>query len=181
MSKIGKRPLPILEGVTVTIEEDKVVVQGSKGLIEVPRLSGIDVQQKENELNFVPQNDRGQTKMNWGTMRSLVNNAMEGVNEGFSKTLEINGVGFRADVSDKTLNLKVGFSHIVEFPIPEGIDVVVEKNKITVSGIVKELVGQVAADIRKVKKPEPYLGKGIKYEDEIIRRKTGKKAAGTTA
>ena len=114
--------------------------------------------------------------MNWGTLWSHMTNAVIGVTSGFSKTLEIEGVGYKVSLEGNVLVLKVGFSHLVRFPIQPGISVVVEKNKITISGIDKQAVGHVAASIRKIKKPEPYLGKGIRYENEIIRKKAGKKA-----
>ena len=180
MSKIGKKPIELPEGVSVTIGEKELAVKGPKGEIAVPVLSDISIQQDEGSITVVPDNEKTQARMNWGTQRSLIQNAVEGVVQEFSKTLEINGVGYRVEAGNQSLTLKVGFSHPVEFKLPEGIEAKVDGNKITISGIRKDLVGQVAAQIRAIKKPEPYLGKGIKYEDEIIRRKAGKKA-GTAA
>jgi large subunit ribosomal protein L6 len=177
MSKIGVTAITIPDGVTITIEDSHIQVEGPKGTQRVPRLAGVDVVVNDGECACTLSGSANQHKMNWGTMRSLINNAVQGVTEGFSKTLEVNGVGYRAEMAGNVLKLKVGFSHLVELAIPEELTVVVDGNKITVSGINKELVGQMAADIRKVKKPEPYLGKGIKYQDEVIRRKAGKKAA----
>lgn len=177
MSKIGVTAITIPEGVTITIEDSHIQVEGPKGTQRVPRLGGVDVAINDGVCACALSGSTNQHKMNWGTMRSLINNAVQGVTNGFLKVLEINGVGYRAEMAGTVLKLKVGFSHLVELAIPEGLTVVVDGNKITVSGINKELVGQMAADIRKVKKPEPYLGKGIKYENEVIRRKAGKKAA----
>lgn len=176
MSKIGKKPIEIPSGVTVQFGQKEYTVQGPKGTITVPKLSGIEITQSGDTVMFATSDSAKQTLMNWGTQRSLLQGAITGVVEGFTKVLQIEGIGFKAALSGNTLELKVGFSHPVIFPIPEGISVQVDKNKIIVSGIVKEKVGQVAAKIRKIKKPEPYLGKGIRYENEVVRRKAGKKA-----
>jgi large subunit ribosomal protein L6 len=177
MSKVGKKPIAIPDGVTVQFEGRILLVTGPKGKLEVPKLENVEVTQSGSEIVLQPASDSQQTTMNWGTMRSLLANAVDGVTKGYAKTLEIEGVGFKASMegNDK-LVLKVGFSHLVNFPVPQGITIAVEKNKIMVSGFDKHLVGQVAADIRKIKKPEPYLGKGIRYQGEVIRRKAGKKA-----
>jgi large subunit ribosomal protein L6 len=181
MSRLGKQPITIPEGVKAEITDDQLSFTGPKGTVSVPRLNGVEVEIKENSLSLAPRNGLKQTRMNWGTLWSLAVNAIAGVTGGFSKTLEIEGIGFKASVESGNLVLKVGFSHLIKFPIPEGISVIAEKNKIIVTGIDKQRVGHVAASIRKIKKPEPYLGKGIRYEGEIIRRKAGKKAgAGTT-
>lgn len=176
MSKIGKKPISIPSGVSVKENRGGFYVSGPKGTITVPFLPGIIATLSPELVILKIEKDGQQSRMNWGTLRSLLQNAILGVTDGFSKRLEIEGIGFRAAVEGNILSLKVGFSHPVKFPIPEGISVVVEKNKIIVSGVEKALVGQIAADIRKVKKPEPYLGKGIRYEKEVIRRKEGKKA-----
>lgn len=180
MSKIGKKPIEIPQGVEIAISEKVVSVKGPKGSIEIARLEGVDIATEEQGLLCSVQDEKTQTTMNWGTMRSLIQNAIEGVVNGYTKSLELEGVGYKVSMEGTTLVLKVGFSHLVKFPTPEGITITTEGNKITISGIEKQAVGQVAADIRKIKKPEPYLGKGIRYSGEVVRRKAGKKA-GTTA
>ena len=141
--------------------------------MDIPK--GIEVTQKDDQLIFIAKKSEDQTsKALWGLARSLVNNAVVGVTDGFSKTLEINGVGYKAVLNGKKLVLNVGFSHPVEYNISEGITITVDKNQITITGIDKQSVGQTAAEIRNIKKPEPYKGKGIKYIDEVIRRKAGK-------
>jgi large subunit ribosomal protein L6 len=181
MSRLGKQPIEIPEGVKVSVTDDELSFTGVKGTVTIPRLNGVSVEVKENILTLVPKDDLKQTQMNWGTLWSLIKNSISGVTGGFTKTLEVEGIGFKVSVEGNKLVMKVGFSHLIKFPIPEGISIAVEKNKIIVSGINKQQVGHVAANIRKVKKPEPYLGKGIRYQGEVIRRKAGKKAgAGTT-
>lgn len=179
MSKIGKKPIQIPQGVSIEFQEKTITVQGPKGTINVPKFDHVEITQSGDGLTLQPSNTAQQTRMNWGTMRSLLNNAVEGVTKGFAKNLEIEGVGFKAAVEGNNLVLKVGFSHPVVFPIPQGTTIAVEKNVIKIEGFEKQLVGQTAAKIRKIKKPEPYLGKGIRYQGEVIRRKDGKKA-GTT-
>ncbi|MFA6495330.1 MAG: 50S ribosomal protein L6 [Candidatus Paceibacterota bacterium] len=176
MSKIGKKPITIPTGVTLEFQGGHIVVIGPKGTLHVPKMNGVEITVSGQEALFQPVNEKVQTRMNWGTARSLLAGAIEGTTNGFSKTLEIEGIGFKANVEGSTLQLKVGFSHPVMFPIPADTTVTVEKNKIVVTGIDKQLVGQTAAKIRKIKKPEPYLGKGIRYAGEIVRRKAGKKA-----
>lgn len=180
MSKIAKKPLNIPEGVTVTEKEDSFHVEGPKGSLSVMKLDFVTVTiaAEEKTITITPAKKSPQAQMNWGTQWSLLNNALLGVVEGFSKSLILEGVGYRVAVEGNNLNLKVGFSHPVIFPIPEGITIAVEKNTMNITGIDKHLVGHVASRIRKIKKPEPYLGKGIRYSDEIIRRKEGKKASG---
>jgi len=177
MSRIGKKPILIPEKVDVKISNGLVVVNGPKGELKrnVHSLIKIEIKDKEIVLNIKNEDDKLEKSL-WGTERQLINNMIVGVNEGFSKKLEINGVGYRAATSGKSLTLSVGYSHPVEFKIPEGIDVSVEKNLITVSGIDKQQVGEISAQIRKIRKPEPYKGKGIKYVDEVIIRKAGKQA-----
>jgi len=179
MSRIGKKPILIPEKVDVKISNGLVVVSGPKGELKrnVHSLIKIEVKDKEIVLNIKNEDDKLEKSL-WGTERQLINNMIVGVNEGFSKKLEINGVGYRAATSGKSLTLSVGYSHPVEFKIPEGIDVSVEKNLITVSGIDKQQVGEISAQIRKIRKPEPYKGKGIKYIDEVVIRKAGKQAKG---
>jgi len=180
MSKVGKKLIEIPQGVEVAISEKMVSIKGPKGSLEVARLNGIDVKMEDQGILCSAQDEKTQTTMNWGTMRSLIQNAIEGVTQGYVKSLELEGVGYKVSMEGTTLVLKVGFSHLVKFPAPEGITITTEGNKITVFGMEKQAVGQAAADIRKIKKPEPYLGKGIRYSGEVVRRKTGKKA-GTTA
>jgi len=180
MSRIGKKPIDIPQGVEAKINVDDsgapvVSVKGPKGTLTVSLTNKIKVENKDSQLVFEVKNEEDKYERSlWGLSRTLVNNAILGVTEGFGKELEINGVGFKAAVSGKKLVLNVGFSHPVDYPIPEGISIEVDKNIIKVSGIDKQLVGQVSAEIRAIKKPEPYKGKGIKYSDEQIRRKAGK-------
>ncbi|MFA6136143.1 MAG: 50S ribosomal protein L6 [Candidatus Paceibacterota bacterium] len=181
MSRLGKKPIIVPQGVSVDVQDDFILFTGPKGNTKTKKLDGINVEITENGAVISPKNQLSQTLMNWGTMCSLVKNGIEGVEKGFSKTLIIEGVGFKASLEGENLVLKVGFSHPVSVPIPEGISLGVEKNTINISGIEKDLVGQMAANIRKIKKPEPYLGKGIRYSDEVIRRKAGKKAGAAGA
>lgn len=175
MSRLGKRPISIPDGVEVTLSGKEATVKGSKGSLVVATPSVVKVEQKDKELILSIANpDDGAM---WGTTWSNLRNAIEGVSKGFEKKLEINGVGYRANLQGKKLVMNLGFSHQVELEAPEGVDVAVEKNLITISGFDKQKVGQFAAEIRAKKKPEPYKGKGIKYIDEHIRRKAGKKAA----
>ena len=174
MSRIGKLPVKVPSGVSVTIDEANVSVNGPKGNLQAFRLDGINVVQEGEEVIVTRINDEPVYRARHGLMRSLINNMVVGVSQGFSKKLEINGVGFRVQLQGKILKLNVGFSHDVNFEIPEGIIITVEQNVITVSGADKQQVGQVAAEIRAIKKPEPYKGKGIKYSDERIIRKSGK-------
>jgi large subunit ribosomal protein L6 len=180
MSRLGKQPIIIPEGVKVNVDDNEISFTGPKGTVSTKLLGGVNFDIKENVITLSPKNKIKQSSMNWGTLWSHIKNAIEGVTQGFGKTLEIEGIGFKVAIEEKTLVLKVGFSHPVKFVIPEGIIVEVEKNKIKISGINKQQVGHVAASIRKIKKPEPYLGKGIRYEGEVIRRKAGKKAGAAT-
>jgi large subunit ribosomal protein L6 len=177
MSKIGKKPIEIPQGVTVTIADGVVSVSGPKGQVKLPVLAWINVSMEGTQLTLGTDKNIKQATANWGTMRALIQNAIIGVTEGFKKVLEIEGVGFRATMEGKTLVLNIGFSHPVRYESPEGITIVTEKGMVTVSGIDRQMVGQVAAHIRKFKKPEPYKGKGIHYQGEVVRRKAGKKVA----
>lgn len=179
MSRVGKKPIEIPKGVEVKVNnQDKlysVNVKGPKGSLDIDLPKGVSVKQEETTLIFEVKNpEAGQDKALWGLARTLVNNAILGVTETFSKELELNGVGFKVVLQGKKLVLNVGFSHPVEYSLPDGIDGEVDKNVIKLSGVDKQLLGQVAAEIRSIKKPEPYKGKGIKYVDEQIRRKAGK-------
>lgn len=178
MSRVGKKPILVPEGVTVTVTAgNEVTVKGPKGTLTKQLNEDIVIKQEANEITFERANDLPFSRSIHGTTRALVANMVAGVNEGFAKTLELVGVGYRAQASGKGLTLALGFSHPVEIAPVEGITFSLEGNtKITVSGIEKELVGQVAADIRAHRPPEPYKGKGVKYSDEFVRRKEGKKA-----
>jgi len=178
MSKIGKKPIIIPEGVDVKIEGDFLRVKGKNGELSVKINSGVNIDLKDKEIILTVVDKLKQSRANWGTMRALINNAIIGVNEGFSKILEIEGVGYRGTMEGEKLVLNLGFSHPVKVTPSKGIKIAVEKNTIKISGIDKFLVGQTAAEIRAFKKPEPYKGKGIRYQGEVIKRKEGKKAAG---
>jgi len=178
MSRIGKKPVVLPEGVTVEMGERELRVRGKNAELGVPLLPGIKVEIRDNQLIFTPTRNTKQTLSNWGTMRSLTQNAVLGASQNFSKTLIIEGVGYRANLEGDNLILNLGYSHPIKFPIPPGIKIVVEKNTIVVAGADKQKVGQAAAKIRSYRKPEPYKGKGIRYSDEVVRRKAGKKATG---
>jgi len=179
MSRIGKQPVKISEGVEIKLEDSLVIVKGPKGELKIKTRPEIEIVVKDKEVVLNPVNNTKQAKSLWGTYRSLIANAVKGVTEGFEKKLEIEGVGYKANLEGKNLVLHLGYSHPIKVVPPEGITFSVEKNLITVSGIDKQLVGQVAAEIRAKRKPEPYKGKGVRYQGEIIRRKVGKKAMGT--
>ena len=174
MSRVGKLPIAIPSGVTITVDDSLITVAGSKGTLEQFTLPEITITQEDGQLLFTRPNDMPKVRAKHGLMRALVNNMVVGVTEGFSKKLEINGVGYRVAQQGTGLKLNLGFSHDVIYKIPAGITATIEQNTITVSGISKQQVGQVAAEIRALKKPEPYKGKGIKYEGERIIRKSGK-------
>ncbi len=177
MSRIGKKPVIIIPGVEAKVNGNDIEIKGPKGALSIKIAPEMNVELKDKEIIISPKVEDLKSKALWGLMRSLVNNMVDGVVKGFEKRLEINGVGFKSAVEGKKLVLNVGYSHPIYIEAPEGIEFKVEKNIIIVSGINKELVGQIAATIRRVKPPEPYKGKGIKYIDEIIRKKLGKKAA----
>lgn len=174
MSRVGKQPITIPSGVTITVDNDKITVNGSKGSLEQFTMPGIKVSQSDEKLIVERESDERQHRSRHGLMRSLINNMITGVSQGFEKKLEINGVGYRVQQQGTDLKLNLGFSHDSMYKIPAGIHANVEQNVITISGIDKQQVGQVAAEIRSLKKPEPYKGKGIKYVDERIIRKSGK-------
>ncbi len=178
MSRIGKQIIEIPKGVEINIQGQDVTVKSSKGTLglTLPEGIGLDIQENQVVTTIANEQDQ-QQRMLWGTNASLVKNMVVGLSEGFKKELEVNGVGFKVAMKGKNLELALGFSHPVIYPIPEGITCEVEKNKITISGVDKQSVGQVASQIRSFKKPEPYKGKGIKYIDEVIRRKAGKAAS----
>ena len=175
MSRIGRHPVPIPAGVTVDVAEgNKVTVKGPKGTLERVLPAEMDIKVEGAEVKVSRPNDLKRNKSLHGLTRTLINNMVVGVSQGYEKVLEVNGVGYRAAKAGNKLTLNLGYSHPVEMIDPEGIETVVEGNKITVKGIDKEKVGQYAANIREKRKPEPYKGKGIKYADEVIRRKVGK-------
>jgi large subunit ribosomal protein L6 len=181
MSRIGKKPILIPKGVEVKVDGDFVFVKGPKGELSVKIHSHVNIAVKENEISISVENPEiKDDKALWGLYGSLLRNMVAGVTSGFEKKLEINGVGYKVQSSGDKLVLHLGFSHPVDFMIPKNISIVVDKNIISISGADKQLVGQTAASIRALKPPEPYKGKGIKYSDEIIKRKAGKaaKAAG---
>ena len=174
MSRIGKLPIKVPNGVTITVDSNKVLVKGPKGELGLLLLDGIQCQVDGNTIVVTRVNDELSIKAKHGLTRALINNMVIGVSEGFSKKLEINGVGFKVALNGNNLNLSLGFSHDIVYPLHDGVVASVDQNTITLSGIDKQKVGQVAAEIRKLKKPEPYKGKGIKYSDEVIIRKSGK-------
>lgn len=176
MSRIGRAPITIPAGITVEVTGDQVTANGPKGSLCVRLLPGLAIEQQDGVLTVVRKIDDEERQRTHGLMRSLVQNIVTGVGQGFTRQLEINGVGYRANLAGQNLNLTLGYSHPIEFALPPGIEAKVERNVITISGADKQLVGQVAANIRALRKPEPYKGKGIKYVEEHIRRKAGKAA-----
>lgn len=177
MSRIGKMPVEIPANVKVNVTDSNIVVEGQKGKLSLDYRPAITIENNGKEVVLTRKNELKETKALHGLYRVLLNNMVTGVSKGFERKLEINGTGFKAAVSGQKLTLNIGFSHVVEFTAPEGIKITVDDNtKLTVSGIDKQLVGHVASVIRGYRPPEPYKGKGIKYSDEVIRRKAGKAA-----
>jgi large subunit ribosomal protein L6 len=177
MSRIGKQPIPLPEGVEVTIEPELVSVKGPRGELSERVNRAIDVKQENGEVTVTRPTDRGDHRALHGLTRSLIANMVEGVTNGFEKRLEIQGVGYRAQLQGRRLILSLGYSHPVELEAPEGIEFEVpQPTRIVVRGISKQAVGEVAANIRKQRPPEPYKGKGIRYEGEYVARKVGKRA-----
>ncbi|MDO5480822.1 MAG: 50S ribosomal protein L6 [Candidatus Saccharibacteria bacterium] len=174
MSRIGKQPIEIPSGVTITVGDETITVAGPKGTLEVPVQAKTTTKVEENQIIVTRSDDEPKSRAWHGLQRALLNNAVIGVTKGYEKKLEINGVGFRLSGGPKEIEMSLGFSHPVKYSAPEGITLTTNKMEITVSGIDKQLVGQTAAEIREFKKPEPYKGKGIKYADEVILRKAGK-------
>ena len=176
MSRIGKKPVSLPKGVTASVEGQTVKVKGPKGELSVKLVPQVTASVGEHGITITPDKAQERAAQMWGLSRSLVNNLVTGVTTGFTQKLEIQGVGYRAAVQGKNLNLQLGFSHDVVYPIPAGISITSEKpTMISVTGIDKQLVGQVAAEIRSWRPPEPYKGKGVRYEGEYVRRKEGKK------
>jgi large subunit ribosomal protein L6 len=174
MSRVGKSPIPIPSGVSVTIDGAEITVAGGKGTLKQFTMPDITVKQEGEELIVARANDDPKVRAKHGLMRALLNNMVVGVSQGFGKKLEINGVGYRVAAQGTDLKLNLGFSHDVIYKVPAGVTAAIEQNTITISGISRQQVGQVAAEIRALKKPEPYKGKGIKYENERLIRKSGK-------
>lgn len=178
MSRIGKQPMTLPAGVSAQVADRAVTVTGPKGELTLPLPESIDVTIAGDLLTVTRTSDDKQSRASHGTIRSLLGNMAEGVTQGYTRELEIHGVGFKAAVAGTTLTLHVGFSHPVEYTVPEGVTVeVVDNTKIKVSGIDKQMVGQVSARIRSFRPPEPYKGKGVRYKDEHVRRKAGKTVA----
>ena len=176
MSRIGKKPVIIPPGVTAKVDGQAISVKGGKGELSFSAPDNVSVALAEAKITVTPRNDSSQARAMWGTTRSIVNNLMIGVSKGFERKLEITGVGYKAVVSGKSLRLSLGYSHDVTFPIPAGIAIAAPKpTEISIAGIDKRHVGQTAAEIRALRPPEPYKGKGVKYADEFIFRKEGKK------
>jgi len=176
MSRIGKRPVTVPNGVTATIEGQTVSAKGPKGALSVVLNDEVSVEMTDDGIKVDPRDESKRARSMWGMSRTLVSNIVEGVSEGYTKKLEIQGVGYRAQVQGTSLQLALGFSHDVNYPIPEGIEIACPKpTEIVVSGIDKQRVGQVASEIRRYRPPEPYKGKGVRYEGEYVFRKEGKK------
>jgi large subunit ribosomal protein L6 len=176
MSRVGKNPVTIPSGVTVDVAGQVLTAKGKLGTLQLVVNNEVAAKVADGKVTVTPKSDTKRARTLWGTTRALVNNMVNGVSKGFTVNLEINGVGYRAAVQGKTLNLQLGFSHEIHFPIPNDVKIVCEKaTSIAISGADRQRVGQVAAVIRSYRKPEPYKGKGIKYETETIRRKEGKK------
>jgi large subunit ribosomal protein L6 len=176
MSRVGKNPVTIPQGVTVDVAGGVATVKGKLGTLKLPISKNVEVSVKDGKVQVNPLGETQQARIMWGTTRANLRNMVEGVSKGYTKNLEISGVGYRAAVQGKNLQLQMGYSHDVLYPIPEGITIKCEKpTAVSISGFDKQKVGQVAAEIRAVRPPEPYKGKGIKYDTETILRKEGKK------
>ena len=176
MSRIGSKPVSVPSGVNVTLNGADLTIKGSKGQLSMQCVEEVLVSHEGDQINFKPRDDSKRARSMWGMQRSLAQNLVTGVSDGYVKELEIQGVGYRAAVQGRTLRLQLGFSHDIEFPIPEGIDVECERpTAVKISGIDKQKVGQVAAEVRAFRPPEPYKGKGVRYVGEYVFRKEGKK------
>ncbi len=177
MSRVGRKIIPVPKGVNVTVGKDQVAVKGPKGELKRALPTGITVAVEGAAINVQRADDSRENRAKHGMVRALVANMVKGVTDGFERRLEINGVGYRADVAGQKLNMALGFSHPVSFELPKGIAAKVDKNLVILSGIDKEMLGETASKIRAIRPPEPYKGKGIKYVEEVIRRKVGKTGA----
>ncbi|MDY6904207.1 MAG: 50S ribosomal protein L6 [Thermodesulfobacteriota bacterium] len=174
MARVGKQPIQIPDNVEVTYADKCITVKSKKGTLTRTVHKDIDLEIKDGVINVIAGSEDRKQLAFQGLMRSLINNMVQGVDKGFERSLEINGIGYRADIKGKSIEFHIGYSHPIDFPLPEGISASMEKNVLTLSGIDKELVGQTAASIRDLRPPEPYKGRGIKYTDEYIQRKAGK-------
>ncbi len=174
MSRVGKKPINIPKGVEVSVQGSKILFKGAKEQKELETYGRVQIHLQDGTLSFACVDSQAQSRAYWGTYRALANNIIVGLSQGFTKVLEINGVGYKANISGKNLEMALGFSHPVIYPIPAGVEISVDKNTITIKGADKQQIGQIAAEIRKFRPPEPYKGKGIKYSDEMIVRKAGK-------
>jgi large subunit ribosomal protein L6 len=178
MSRVGLKPIPVPGGVKIAVDDGVFTAEGPKGTVSQDLFPGFPVSVEDGEVRVARSGDSGTERSRHGLLRSLLANAVTGVASGFAKQLDIIGVGYRAEVKERSLHLALGYSHPVVFPIPDGIEIEVDKNnRVTVTGADRQKVGQVAAEIRRLRKPDPYKGKGIKYADEVIRRKVGKAGA----
>jgi large subunit ribosomal protein L6 len=179
MSRVGRKPIPIPQGVKVSINEGTFLAEGPKGKVAVPLLAEIPVAVRDGQIEVSRTGEAGPDRAKHGLIRALLNNAVTGVVQGFTKELEIVGVGYKAEVKGDKVNFALGYSHPIAFPIPAGISVThdAKANRLTITGPDRQVVGQVAAEMRKLRKPDPYKGKGIKYRDEVLRRKVGKAGA----
>jgi large subunit ribosomal protein L6 len=177
MSRVGKKPIPLPGGVNVTLKEGTVAVKGPKGELKRLMPEGLKIQIEKTQILVVRDSEEATIRARHGLVRALINNMVEGVTKGFERKLEINGVGYKAEVAGDKLNMALGFSHPVVYPLPKGINAKVEKNLLTLSGSDRDLLGQTAAKVRSFRPPEPYKGKGIKYIEETIKRKVGKTGA----
>ena len=178
MSRIGKKEIPLPKGVEVRQDGDAVVVKGPKGSLVTPIVAGITMSVEDNVVKFARPDEEGKTRAFHGLMRALVANNVKGVSEGFKRELDIVGVGYRAEMKGQQVHLALGYSHPVVFDIPKGIDVAIEKQThITVTGVDRQLVGQVAANLRRLRKPDPYQQKGVRYTGEVLKKKAGKTGA----
>ena len=178
MSRIGKKPVTLPKGVKVTVTGSEAVVEGAKGKLICPIPAGITLDIQADSVNLVRANEEAQTRAYHGLTRALLNNAVVGVTEGWKKELDIVGVGYRAEMKGSQITLALGYSHPVVFDVPKGIDVAIDKQThITVTGVDRQLVGQVAADLRRLRKPDPYQQKGVRYTGEVLKKKAGKTGA----
>ena len=176
MSRVGKKLIDLPEGIDVSIVHNGITIKGSKGELNANFPNTVKLEMEKDKVRVVPLNESKSAKASWGMARTIINNMVTGVSKGFSKVLEINGVGYRASIEGNILTLQLGYSHDIKLAIPKDLEVKCSKpTEIIVSGIDKQKVGQFASEIRKLRKPEPYKGKGIKYQEELIRRKEGKK------
>lgn len=176
MSRIGKKAVQIPSGVEANLNDNVLTVKGPKGSLDMTFVSEVDVKLEDGAVEVTPRGNGKRARSMWGMQRTMVSNLVEGVTDGFTKKLELNGVGYRAQMQGKNINLQLGFSHDILYEVMEGVEVKCpSQTEIIISGIDKQKVGQVAAEIREYRKPEPYKGKGVKYEDEYIFRKEGKK------